>query len=198
MGLANERELLLQAKQGNTAAYGKLLQSHQTAVFNVAYRLLGNRRDAEDMTQETFLRGYRALNTFDLARVRGENLFAPWIKRIATNVSLNWLESRRIRPQTTASDLPRAEESDVRDMDEWASEQTTPEQGLVQQERSQRLRAAILALPPHYRAVVELRHQQEMSYAEIAKALERPLSSVKSDLFRARKMLATKMTGISN
>lgn len=193
MGLANERDLLLQAKQGNTAAYGQLVQAYQTAVFNVSYRLLGNRRDAEDMTQETFLRAYRALNTFDLARARSENLFAPWIKRIATNVCLNCLEARRIRPQTTASDLPRDEESDARDMDEWASGQTTPEQSLVQQERTQQLRAAILSLPPQYRAVIELRHQQEMSYADMAKALERPLSSVKSDLFRARKMLAEKM-----
>ncbi len=79
--------LIRRTQQGDTAAFGLLMQRYQTAVFNTAYRLMGRRQDAEDATQEAFLRAYRALDRFDLKRP-----FAPWIKRIAVNVCLNWLK----------------------------------------------------------------------------------------------------------
>ena len=78
-------------------------------------------------------------------------------------------------------------------MDQWAHQSPTPEETVAKQQQDARLRAAILALPPKFRAVIELRHFQEMSYEEIAEVLERPLSSVKSDLFRARKRLAQQL-----
>lgn len=183
----HESSLLLQAQQGDKLAFGKLVQIHQTAVFNVAYRVLGNRQAAEDAAQEAFLRAYRALDRFDRQRP-----FAPWVKRISVNVCLNWLEAERIRPQISAADLGTSTETPVRP-EQWAAKQPTPEQTMIQAETSQQLRAAIIQLPPQYRAVIELRHFQELSYAEMAKTLERPVSSVKSDLFRARKLLATSM-----
>jgi RNA polymerase sigma-70 factor (ECF subfamily) len=83
MTLTDEQQLLQQARQGDetsTAAYGEIVRRYQTAVFNVAYRLLGRQVEAEDAAQEAFLRTYRALDRFDLERP-----FAPWIKRITTN-----------------------------------------------------------------------------------------------------------------
>ncbi len=178
-----EQSVILRAQQGDTAAFGELVSAHQTAVFSVAYRMFGRREDAEDATQEAFLRAYRALDSFDRKRA-----FAPWIKRIAVNTCLNWLESERIRPQTSVADIaPNADEPPS--MDVWANQIPTPEQTMVRVEQETQLRLAILKLPPQYRAVVECRHFQEMRYDEIADLLERPLSSVKSDLFRARKML---------
>ena len=181
---ADERNWLHRAQQGDGMAFGELVRRHQTAVFNVAYRLLGRRRDAEDAAQEAFLRAYRALDRFDTSRP-----FAPWIKRIVTNVCFNRLEAERVRPAVTAADVSR-EGEDTADMDGWAHQSLTPEQRLVHQEQAGQVRAAILQLPPRYRAVIELRHFQELSYEEIATALNRPLSSVKSDLFRGRKLLA--------
>ncbi len=187
MGHDDEQTLLLQVRKGDEAAFALLVQRYQTAVFNVAYRMFGRRQDAEDAAQEAFLRAYRALDRFDVQRP-----FAPWIKRITTNLCLNWLESERVKPQLSAADLNPGK-AEAPTMDQWAQAAPGPEQVMVQQERSDRLRRAILQLPPRYRAVIEYRHFQEMRYDEIAAVLARPLSSVKSDLFRARKLLAEKM-----
>lgn len=186
---ADEREWLLRAQQGDGTAFAELVRCHQTAVFNVAYRLLGRRQDAEDAAQEAFMRAYRALDRFDVERP-----FAPWIKRITTNLCYNWLEKQRIRPAVSAADLRREGEEAV-DFDEIAQAPTTPEQTLVAAEQSAQVRAALLQLPPRYRVVVELRHFQALSYAEIAEIVQRPLSAVKSDLFRGRKKLAKLLKG---
>jgi RNA polymerase sigma-70 factor (ECF subfamily) len=189
MASADERDLLSRAKQGDSLAFAELVRQYQTTVFNVAFRMLGRRQDAEDAAQESFLRAYRAMDSFD------ESLpFAPWIRRIATNVCLNWLESSRVKPHFLASDLG-SEETGPADMGQWAHPGPGPEQSMMTQERMRQTRRAILQLPPHYRAVIELRHYQEMSYDEIADALDRSLSNVKSDLFRARKLLAGMLQG---
>ncbi|GIK56263.1 MAG: sigma-70 family RNA polymerase sigma factor [Chloroflexi bacterium] len=179
----DEPALLRRAQQGDEMAFAELVRRHQTAVFNVAYRLFGRRQDAEDAAQEAFLRAYQALDRFDLSRP-----FAPWIKRITANLCLNWLESERVRPQVTAD---VSEQSTV--WNDWAATVPTPEQTLLHREQASRLRNAILQLSPTYRAVIEYRHFQEMSYDEIAIVMARPVSSVKSDLFRARKLLAEYM-----
>ncbi|MCI0397634.1 MAG: sigma-70 family RNA polymerase sigma factor [Chloroflexi bacterium] len=181
---AGDEELARRAREGDHAAFGEVVRRHQQAVFNVAYRLLGNRRDAEDATQEAFLRAFRAFHTFDPARP-----LAPWLKRIAANVCLNWLETARVKPLLVASDVARPDETTL-DLEELAHSQPSPEQALAARETAGRVRAAILKLPPHYRVVIELRHFQDLSYDEMTQALGRPLSSVKSDLFRARKLLA--------
>lgn len=184
-----DEQLLLQARQGDetsAAAYGEIVRRYQTAVFNVAYRLLGRRVEAEDAAQEAFLRAYQALDRFDVTRP-----FAPWIKRITTNLCLNWLESARMRTQLLAAEMVRKDEPVS--LDDWALAAPSPEQTMVREEQSAWLHQAILALPPRYRVAIELRHFQELSYEEMADVMERPLSSVKSDLFRARKMLAEKM-----
>ncbi len=187
MAQANERDLLARAKQGDEAAVAALVRRHQTAVFNVAYRFLGNRQDAEDAAQEAFVKALRALDRFDLERP-----FAPWIKRIAANHCLNRLAAARIRPSVPESDLA-APGAEAASLDKWAHHSPTPEQTLLAREQAGYIRAAIIQLPPRYRAVIELRHFQQLSYDEIAAAMERPLSSVKSDLFRARKILAEKL-----
>ncbi|WP_420641200.1 RNA polymerase sigma factor [Candidatus Leptofilum sp.] len=189
MTLTDEQHLLQQARQKDetsAAAYGELVRRYQTAVFNTAYRLLGRRVEAEDAAQEAFLRAYRALDRFELGRP-----FAPWIKRITTNLCLNWLESSRAKTQLLAADMSRNDQPVS--LDDWAQSAPSPEQTLVRAEQSTQLHQAILALPPRYRVAIELRHFQELSYDEMAAMMERPLSSVKSDLFRARKMLAEKM-----
>ncbi|KAA3660012.1 MAG: RNA polymerase subunit sigma-24 [Chloroflexi bacterium] len=187
---ATDHELITRAQAGDTMAFGILAQRYQTAVFNVAYRLMGRRRDAEDATQEAFLRAYRALARFDSKRP-----FAPWIKRITTNYCLNQLGSMQTKTQVVVTDTKHEADDHTPDMDNWANESPTPEQSMEKQQQDALLRSAILALSPNYRAAIELRHFQELSYEEMAAVLKRPLSSVKSDLFRARKQLAIMLKG---
>ena len=176
MTASSDRDLIVRARRGAAAgdAFGELVARYQTSVFNVCYRLLHERGEAEDLAQETFMRAYDRLRTFDLERE-----FGPWIRRVAANLCLNHLESRKVI-------VPLDEERD-------ADESQRPEATIVGRERSAQIRAALASLPPHYRVVIELRHYQELSYDEIAMELDIPLSDVKSHLFRARKLLAEKL-----
>jgi RNA polymerase sigma-70 factor (ECF subfamily) len=169
-----DRDLIQHARRGESAAFGELVTRYQTSVFNVCYRILHQRSDAEDMTQETFIRAHERLNTFDEQRE-----FGPWIRRVAANICLNYLETRRVT-------APLDEERD-------ADESQRPEKQAEVHERSEQIRRALTALPAHFRIVIELRHYQELSYEEIAAELNIPLSDVKSHLFRARKLLAEKL-----
>jgi RNA polymerase sigma-70 factor (ECF subfamily) len=173
MSAPSDRELVLRARRGEMDAFGELVTRYQAGVFNVCYRMTHERREAEDLAQETFLRIYSRLGTFDLERP-----FGPWVRRAAANLCLNHLEA--VRP---------AAQLDERDREQGQG----PEAATEARERSEQIRAALAALPPHYRAVIELRHSQKLSYDQIARALKMPLSDVKSHLFRARKILAEKL-----
>jgi RNA polymerase sigma-70 factor (ECF subfamily) len=177
MNAPSDRDLILQARsRGSEAAeaFGELVTRYQTSVFNVCCRILHERGEAEDLAQETFIRAFDRIHTFDLERE-----FGPWIRRIAANLCLNHLESRKVT----------SELDDERDADQTQR----PEAALEVKERSEQVRTALASLPPNYRVVVELRHYQQMSYDEIAAELKIPLSDVKSHLFRARKILAEKL-----
>ena len=178
MNAPSDRDLVLQAQRGGDAnaaeAFGELVTRYQTGVFNVCYRILHERSEAEDLAQESFIRGYDRIQTFDIERE-----FGPWIRRVAANLCLNHLKSQKV---TTELD----EERD-------ADSAQLPEAVQEVKERSEQIRQALASLPANYRLVVELRHYQEMSYDEIAAQLNIPLSDVKSHLFRARKILAEKL-----
>jgi RNA polymerase sigma-70 factor (ECF subfamily) len=172
--------LVSQVRQGNLDAYGELVRRYQGSVFGVCYRLLGGRQEAEDLAQDAFLRGYERLETFDLAYP-----FGPWIRRVAANLCLNHMQRRR--PAVVEFD----DEAGLR----VAPPGPTPETAAERRQDVQAIRQAILALPPRYRAVIELRHYQDASYEEIASTLRLSISDVKSHLFRARRMLARRLTG---
>jgi RNA polymerase sigma-70 factor (ECF subfamily) len=167
-------------RHGDLEAYGELVRRYQGSVFGVCYRLLGERQEAEDLAQDAFLRGYERLDTFDLAFP-----FGPWIRRVAANLCLNRLQ--RNRPVTL----------DLGDEQGWrgAPPGPTPETATERRQEAEAVRQAVLALPPMYRAVIELRHYQEASYDEIASTLGLPLSDVKSHLYRARRTLARRLMG---
>ena len=157
--------------QGNRDAYGALVRRHQTSAYNTARRIVVDSADALDVTQDAFVRAYDALASFDRARP-----FAPWLHTIVTNLALNFVQRKRPAQSLDA-------ELDTHDAS------ANPEARALATEQQQRVRAALLQLPPAWRAVVELRHFQELSYQEISDALNIPVSDVKSHLFRARQKL---------
>ena len=167
----DERDLAQRAAQGDREAFGGLVECHQAGVYNVAYRMLGDCREAEDAAQETFLRAFRAIRRLDPQRPPG-----AWLKKIAVNVCLNRLDRRGTLTLDDEAAIPASDPG--------------PESQIIEREQNRQVRLALLGLPPRFRAAIELRHFQELSYAEMAEALNRPLSDIKSDLFRARKLLA--------
>ncbi|MFH2103125.1 MAG: sigma-70 family RNA polymerase sigma factor [Chloroflexota bacterium] len=172
-----DRELAQRSKRGEKDAYCTLVERHHVAVFNVALRMLGNFDDAEDVTQETFIRAYKSFLSYDLTRP-----LAPWFKKIATNLSINRLNATKDTVQLNL-DIQLKE----------ASGNAMPEIKTITSEEQDQVRDAIHSLPLRYRTVIELRHFQDLSYNDIALTLKLPISDVKSDLFRARKMLAIKL-----
>ncbi len=179
MSSTHERGLALRAAAGDREAFAEIVRAHQRAVFNVAYRLLGNVQDAEDAAQDAFLRAWQFFDKFDPDRP-----LAPWLKQVTVNICLN-----RIQADKPASSLDEG-------LPPPKDPHPGPEAQTVNRLRDERIRRAILSLPPRYRAVIELRHFQELRYEEIARALNRPLSDVKSDLFRARKLLAERLKDV--
>jgi RNA polymerase sigma-70 factor, ECF subfamily len=174
MNAPSDRDLILRARRGEVEAFGELVTRYQTGVFNVCYRILLERGEAEDLAQDAFIRAYDRIRTFDIERE-----FGPWIRRVAANLCLNHLESRKV-----TSELDDERDADPAQLPEAVQEV---------RERSEQIRNALVSLPINYRLVIELRHYQEMSYDEISAQLNIPLSDVKSHLFRARKILAEKL-----
>ena len=174
-----DRDLVLLTRRGEVEAFGEVVVRYQQTVFNVCYRMLGERMEAEVLAQETFIRAYRRLETFDVERP-----FGPWIRRVANNVCLNHIQKQ----------VPESYELDEERDQSPAAVGQEPESHLQSAQAAEQVRWAILELPPRYRAVIELRHYQEMSYSEIAEALELPMSDVKSHLYRARQRLAVMLS----
>ena len=178
MSSVDERGLAVRVLQGDRDAFGEIVQRNQQAVFNASYHVLGNVRDAEDATQEAFIRAYQFFERYDLNRPLG-----PWLVRIAINVCLNRVEGQKVDSELDEELSPAADPK------------PDPEIQTMLRDRVDIVRNELSRLPPRYRAVIELRHFQELSYEEIADVLKRPLSDIKSDLFRARKLLAERLKG---
>lgn len=175
-GDAEDRDLVVRTLAGERRAFGELVRRHQRAVFGIALRTTGDRQVAQDIAQETFLRAYRALGRFDVARP-----FSPWLYRIATNQSLKWVQRRRVPT------VPLAEHAEVGP--QLADPLAQPEDAIVARERYARLWAAVAALPPDFREAVLLRHAEGLTYRQIADRMDISLANAKSRLFRARRQL---------
>jgi RNA polymerase sigma-70 factor (ECF subfamily) len=173
-----DRSLVLLTRNGETDAYGALVRRYQTSVFNVCYRIMGERGEAEDMTQEAFLRGYQRLHRYDLDRP-----FGPWIRRVAANLCLNRVRDAR-RPLLTLDE-------EIDSLAQKPGPNVGSDPGEPDDVRS--LREAIRSLPSHYRVVIELRHFHGMTYDEIAAAIGASANEVRSHLYRARRLLAGRM-----
>ena len=174
MDEASDRQLVARTRGGEANAFGELVRGYQISVYNVCYRLLGDPQEAEDLAQEAFLRAYHRLRTYDDRRP-----FGPWMRRVAANLCINELNARK------------ATLSFQEEFDQIAGEPSeSPEPSCERREEVERVRRALLRLPAHYRAVIELRHYQEMSYDEIAGALGIGPGDVRTRLFRARRMMA--------
>ncbi|HOS42642.1 MAG TPA: sigma-70 family RNA polymerase sigma factor [Armatimonadota bacterium] len=180
----HEDALIRRAAQGDAAAFDCLVEQYTPRVYALAYRMVGNSEDAQDIAQEAFVRVYHAL-----PRYKGEAAFSTWLYRIVTNVCYDDLKRRRRRP-ATFTDLEH-EEGDARA--ETLAGGESPEDAALRLERRRAVQAAITTLPEHFRAVLVLYDLQGFSYQEIADILKQRVGTVKSRLNRARNLLREKL-----
>jgi RNA polymerase sigma-70 factor (ECF subfamily) len=154
--------------------FERMVQEHQHRVYALSYALTGNRMDAEEVAQDTFLRAYRALITYTPDRVR-ELKQRAWLHQIAVNVVRN--RHRGVRPRLVELNGSEPDHG------------TGPEEGAMRRAEMDDLAARVACLPPRYREAVVLRHVQELSYAEVADALGQPVGTVKANVHRGLKLL---------
>jgi RNA polymerase sigma-70 factor (ECF subfamily) len=181
MSISTDGSIVIRTRRGEIDAYGALVNHYQDLVFNICYRLLGEWKEAEDFTQETFIRAYHHLDSYDVTRP-----FGPWIRRVATNLCFNQIQRKQSKQDR---------EMDDERLGQSPSGLDDPEAITVRSERSQMIRSALVKLPDHYRIAIELRHFQDLTYQEMADEMNLPLNTVKSHLYRARKRLAEIITG---
>ncbi|MBE2271912.1 MAG: sigma-70 family RNA polymerase sigma factor [Anaerolinea sp.] len=168
------------ALEGDQDAFAELVYAFQDSVYNLCYRMLSDRGEAEDAAQETFLRAYLNLQRYDPARS-----FKTWLLTIASNHCIDRIRRRRMTWLSIEDDpLPALTLS---------SDEPEPEDASIKEEQSREIQALLQELNPDYRAAVALRYWYDYSYTEIADILDTTESAIKSRLFRARQILAEKI-----
>ena len=175
-----EAGLVRRCLAGDEKAYRELVEMYQPRVHSLALRMVRRVEDAEDVTQETFVRMFRALDRYDQARS-----FGAWLFSIAARLAIDQIRRRKIQPAPLTGRDKDDEEYTI-DVEDPGPR---PDEITAQREEEARTRALIESLPPHDRVVVLLRHQQDLSYEEIAESLHLPLGTVKARIHRARALL---------
>ncbi len=177
----SEKEIIERVLGGDVNAFEELVLRYEGTVYNLALRMVSNREDAADMTQEAFIKAYNSLPSF-----RGDSRFSSWLYRIASNVCLDFLRSKSRRPQSSLT----AEGDDDGDVQlDIPDPAAGPEEQLMKKLSMQSLSEGLKLLPDNQRQILTMRELGGMSYAEIGAALSLEEGTVKSRIFRARKKL---------
>lgn len=179
----SEKKIIEKVLGGDANAFEELVLKYEKTVYNLALRMVGDRDDASDMTQEAFIKAYGSLSSF-----RGDSKFSVWIYRIATNVCLDFLRSKSRKQQVSLTVSDDDDEDAQLDIPDPSS---APEQQLIKKISMQSVEEGLKTLPDKQRQILVMRELGGMSYAEIGAALSLEEGTVKSRIFRARKRLCT-------
>ena len=181
-----DKELIERVKNGEKAAYDLLVLKYQQRIVNLVLRFVRNHSDALDVTQEAFIKAYRALPNF-----RGDSAFYTWLYRIAVNTAKNHLAVQSRRPRSSDYDVSEIEQIEGSSA---LKEQATPENLLLKDELQATVLKAIEDLPEDLKTAIMLRELEGLSYEEIASVMDCPIGTVRSRIFRAREAIDEKMS----
>jgi RNA polymerase sigma-70 factor (ECF subfamily) len=177
----NDSDLINRAKSGDSKSYDILLKKYKNSVYSLVLRMVRNSQEAEDLTQEAFIKAFNSLASFN-----EEYAFSTWLYKIATNNCIDFFRKRKL--QTYSLDKPiQYKDSEIQH--EIPDPDLNPEKSIMATERNKLIKEAINKLPEKYHRAILLRHSEEKSYEEIAEILGLPLGTVKARIFRAREML---------
>jgi RNA polymerase sigma-70 factor (ECF subfamily) len=181
-----DQQLVERAQRGDKRAFELLVEKYQRRLARLVSRLVKDPGEVEDVTQEAFIKAYRALPSF-----RGDSAFYTWLYRIGVNTAKNYLVATG-RRTPTSTDV-EAEEAEGFEGGELLRDINTPESLLLSKEIGATVNAAIDALPEELRSAIQLRELEGMSYDEIAKLMDCPIGTVRSRIFRAREAIAERL-----
>lgn len=183
---AIEKLLIVKSKKGDIDAFEELIKSYEKKAYNIAYRIMNNEEDAEDMTQEALVKIYKSIKNF-----REESTFSTWLYRIVTNVCLDELRKRKKSETIPLEINTEGDKGTIRF--EIGADKETPEDLYELAELRQMILNKINSLKDDYRTVIILRDMQGFSYEEISIILGCSLGTIKSRINRARKALKDKL-----
>ncbi|MFY9317254.1 MAG: RNA polymerase sigma factor RpoE [Burkholderiales bacterium] len=181
-----DQQLVERAQRGDKRAFELLVEKYERKLARLLSRLIRDPGEVEDVTQEAFIKAYRALPSF-----RGDSAFYTWLYRIGINTAKNYLVAMG-RRAPTSTDV-EAEEAEGQEGGELLRDISTPESLLLTKEIGDTVNAAIESLPEELRSAIQLRELEGMSYEEIAKLMDCPIGTVRSRIFRAREAIAERL-----
>jgi RNA polymerase sigma-70 factor (ECF subfamily) len=176
-----DQQLVERVQNGDKKAFDLLVIKYQQRIVNLVSRFVRNQADALDVTQDAFIKAYRALPNF-----RGDSAFYTWMYRIAVNTAKNHLAVQNRRPMDIDQDVSEIEQIEG---DHALKEYATPEHMLLRDEIQDTVIQAIEGLPEDLRIAITLREVEGLSYEDIAEAMECPIGTVRSRIFRAREAI---------
>ncbi len=178
-------QLINDALLGDQKAFSAIVKRYREQIYHFILKMVKDGAQAEDLTQETFIKAFRALASFN-----SQYAFSTWLYKIAANNCIDYFRKKRLA--TTSIDTP-IQAKDGQLHRDFPDHQEGPESQLISKERTNEIKVAIDTLPEKYRQAIILRHSQDKSYEEIAEKLNLPLGTVKVRIFRAREMLKGKL-----
>jgi RNA polymerase sigma-70 factor (ECF subfamily) len=173
------------AIDGDQKACAEIVKRYRAQILNLVFRMVHSREEAEDLTQETFIKAFNSLATFN-----AEYAFSTWLYKIAVNNCIDHFRKKKLK--TLPLDNP-IQSKDGEFQREFPDQEQGPESGLMDKERTGQIQHAINTLPEKYKEAILLRHTQDKSYEQIAEELDIPIGTVKVRIFRAREMLKKKL-----
>ncbi len=176
-----DKQLVERVQHGDKKAFDLLVLKYQQRIINLVSRFVYSPSDAQDIAQEAFIKAYRALPNF-----RGESAFYTWMYRIAVNTAKNHLAVKSRRPLESAQDIDDVEQIEG---DNTLRHQETPEHLLLRDEIQETILKSIEALPEDLKAAITLREVEGLSYEDISSAMDCPIGTVRSRIFRAREAI---------
>ena len=176
-----DQQLVVRVQKGDKSAFDLLVRKYQHRIAKLVSRYVYDRTEVEDVTQEAFIKAYRAIKGF-----RGESAFYTWLYRIAINTAKNYLVAQGRRPSIADVETEEAEASDIGTN---LRDATTPERHLLADEIGRTVERVLAALPEDLRTAVTLREIEGLSYEEIAEVMDCPIGTVRSRIFRAREAI---------
>ena len=181
-----DRQLVARAQRGDKQAFGLLVEKYQRKLARLLSRFIRDPAEVEDVTQEAFIKAYRALPAF-----RGDSAFYTWLYRIGINTAKNYLMAMGRRAPTSTE--VEAEEAEGFEEGEQLRDINTPESVLLSKEIAATVNATIEQLPEELRTAIQLREIEGMSYEDIAQVMNCPIGTVRSRIFRAREAIAEQL-----
>ena len=181
-----DRQLVARAQRGDKQAFELLVEKYPRKLARLLSRFIRDPAEVEDVTQEAFIKAYRALPAF-----RGDSAFYTWLYRIGINTAKNYLMAMGRRAPTSTE--VEADEAEGFEEGEQLRDINTPESMLLSNEIAQTVNATIEQLPEELRTAIQLREIEGMSYEDIARVMECPIGTVRSRIFRAREAIAEQL-----